>query len=228
MSFRTVSHALHISQKMISVVLTVSTNTVIPSKKAILAVTNHLEFPEGTSPWSCWTLRYDWLTCGFPGLPYLPFLKWELYLPFPRKEFHQTATTSQTWWVEALYFLGQFPQDPQLYLIRSHGLVHPQFPYMVSELIFSSGWFLILPVSAFASCNSSVTGTIASEDWGKKAVEYISLYLPPQVHILCDLVSCFLPERTCIFPSLSFISDRFSCCPWCPYPNFNLSGLQLS
>lgn len=42
MSFRTVSHALHISQKMISVVLTVSTNTVIPSKKAMLAVTNHL------------------------------------------------------------------------------------------------------------------------------------------------------------------------------------------
>ena len=73
---------------------------------------------------------------------------------------------------------------------------------MVSNLIFSyNGQFFILPVPAFTFCGlGGMAGAPAGEDWGKKVIDYLSL-----LHILGDQVSCFLPERAHIFPSLPFI-----------------------
>ena len=66
-----------------------------------------------------------------------------------------------------------------------------------------SGQFFILLVLAFASCDlGSVAGALASEDWDKKDVEYLSL-----LHIPGNQVSHFLLERAHSFPSLPFITD---------------------
>jgi len=74
---------------------------------------------------------------------------------------------------------------------------------MVSNQISYSGLFFILSVPPFAFCDlGSVAGAVASEDTGKKVIEYCSLF-----YALGDQVSCFLPERAHIFPSLPFIND---------------------
>ena len=89
-----------------------------------------------------------------------------------------------------------------MHLIKSHGLVHLQFPEMVFNLIFSySGEFFILLVPVFAFSDlDSVAGALASEDRDKKAVKYLSLF-----HIPGNRGSCFLPQRAHIFPSFPFI-----------------------
>ena len=75
---------------------------------------------------------------------------------------------------------------------------------MVSNLIFSySAQFFIILVPAFPVCDlGSLADVLAGEDWGKKFVEYLSL-----LQIPVNQVSCFLPERAYIFPSLYFITD---------------------
>ena len=75
---------------------------------------------------------------------------------------------------------------------------------MVSNLIsFCSGRFFILPVPAFDVCDlGGVAGALASEDWGKKVIEYFNL-----LHVLGNQVSYFLPERAHIFHSPPFITD---------------------
>jgi len=100
-------------------------------------------------------------------------------------------------------YIHQFLQDPWMYLIRSHGLVHLQALKMVSYLIFSyTGQFIILPVSAFAFWGlGHVSGALVSEDWGKIVVKYLSL-----LHIPGYQVSYFLPERAPNFLSLPFIT----------------------
>jgi len=46
---------------------------------------------------------------------------------------------------------------------------------MVLNMIFYD-WFFILPVPAFAICDfNGVAGALASEDWGKKVTEHLSL-----------------------------------------------------
>ena len=75
---------------------------------------------------------------------------------------------------------------------------------MVSNLIFSySGRFFILLVPAFDFDDlGGVAGALPGEDWGKKVIEYLSLLRIPG-----NQVSCFLPERAHIFPSLPFITN---------------------
>jgi len=75
---------------------------------------------------------------------------------------------------------------------------------MILNLIFSySGQFFIFLVPACAFCDlGSVAGALVCSDWGKRVVEYLSL-----VRMLGHQVSCFLPERAYIFPSLPFITD---------------------
>jgi len=74
---------------------------------------------------------------------------------------------------------------------------------MVSDLIFYSGWFLILVVLAFVVCDLvGVAGALVSEDLAKKVIEYLSL-----LHIVGNQVFRFLPERAHTFPRLPFVTD---------------------
>lgn len=79
-------------------------------------------------------------------------------------------------------------------------------------------WVILLsPSLCFAFCDSGgVVGTIASEEWRKNIIRYLSL-----PHTVDNKDSRFLPERVCISHSLPFITGTyrsFSCSPWCPWP----------
>lgn len=72
----------------------------------------------------------------FSGSSLFPFLKIEIVFPF------QWNFIGLPWllkydryWLN--HFIRQMLQDPQMHLIRSHGLVHVQLPYMFLNLIFS-------------------------------------------------------------------------------------------
>lgn len=77
---------------------------------------------------------------------------------------------------------------------------------MAFNLISSySGWFLILPVPAFAFYYLGyVAGVLVGEDWDKKVIEYPSCF-----HILGKQVSHFFSENAHIFSHLPFIIDVF-------------------
>lgn len=100
-------------------------------------------------------------------------------------------------------YIIQFPQDPGMYLIGSHGLVYIQVPQVVLNLIFSYSWRdLISPVPALRFRDlREVGGEITIENWGKKTVEYLSL-----LHVSCQQLSCHLLWG-CIFIELPFLAN---------------------
>lgn len=90
-------------------------------------------------------------------------------------------------------------------LTKSQALMHLQVFLVVSSLIFTyRGQIFCLPLVTFAFCTlGSVVRVHASENLGKEVFEHLIF-----LHIPCDRISSFLPERAYIFPDLPFITDK--------------------
>lgn len=122
------------------------------------------------------------------------------------------------------HFIHQFLQDPQMHLIRCHGLGHLQVPWMVSNLFFSYSFphfsrfclfILWLERCGWSTCWSRQRQK--SHRMKAFSISWVTRYPDP-----------FWREPTFPLVFLLLLMYSFSCFLWCPCPNLVLSGLCLS